>query len=145
MRFSRFKVKGIHKKRTRPGAKVNLINLLNLIPFVGVSGRMGELYVVDGEWEARFSKADDTAYIALCKGDEAWGIICMCRQDIAISLKLYVNQQEVASMGIRISDPKASIPWFSDMQEFRKTFDMHGARKTLQYIFDTILDYFRGW
>jgi hypothetical protein len=48
-------------------------------------------------------------------------------------------------MGIRISDPKASTPWFSDEREFIKTLNMHGAKKTLQYIFDTVMDYFRRW
>jgi hypothetical protein len=106
---------------------------------------LGEFLIYDGEWEARFSRSDDMAYIALCKDDEAWGIVCMCRQDIAVNVKLYVNQQEVASMGIRISDPKASTPWFSDEREFIKTLNMHGAKKTLQYIFDTVMDYFRRW
>ena len=106
---------------------------------------MGEILVCDGEWEARFAKSDDTAYIALCKGDQAWGIVCMCRQDIAISIKLYINQQKVASMGIIITDPKAPIPWFSDEREFIKTFNTHGARKTLQYMLDAILDYFKRW
>ena len=106
---------------------------------------MGEYVMYDGEWEARFSKADDMIYIALCKGDEAWGIVCMCRQDIAISIKLYVDQQKIASIGIIINDPKASIPWFCDEREFIKTFNTHGAKKTLQYMFDAILDYFRKW
>jgi hypothetical protein len=108
---------------------------------------LGEYVVYDSEWETRFEREGETTHILFSRGNYTWHIEYKRHlEEVNITITLYFTDYEIARTSARIiGKPDMRDLWFSDMQEFRKTLDMHGARKTLKYIFNTILDYFRGW
>jgi len=108
---------------------------------------LGELYVVDGEWEARFEREAGATHLLFRRGDYAWHVEYRRHlEEVNVTITLSYTGYETARMSVRIiGDPYMSDLWFADVQEFRKTLDMHGARKTLQYILDTVMDYFARW
>jgi hypothetical protein len=108
---------------------------------------MGEYVMYDSEWEARFEREGEATHLLFSKGDYAWHVEYRRHlEEVNVTITLSYTGYEVAKISVRIiGDPYMSDLWFSDMQEFRKTLDIHGARKALQYILDTVMDYFRRW